>query len=84
MPPSGLLITMEEPTAPMRKEAASAGFYECVAWNTKHPKIQILTVGELLEGKKLDVPPTRDIRTFKNAPKAKRTPKRGGGSLLLF
>ena len=80
----GELITLEEPTAPMRKEAASAGFYDCVAWNTQHPKIQILTVGELLGGKKLNVPPTQDIRTFKNAPKAKRTPKHGGGSLLLF
>ena len=64
----GLLITMEEPTAPMRKEAASAGFYECVAWNTKHPKLQILTVGELLEGKTIDAPPSRDIRTFKKSP----------------
>ena len=70
----GLLITMEGPTAPMRKEAASAGFYECVAWNTKHPKIQILTVGELLEGKTLDAPPSRDIRTFKKAPRARRKP----------
>jgi DNA modification methylase len=80
----GLLITMEDPTAPMRKEAASAGFYECVGWNTKHVKIQILTVGELLEGKTIDAPPTRDLRTFKNAPRAKPIPKRGGGSLLLF
>ena len=79
----GLLITMEEPTAAMRREAASAGFYQCVAWNTKHPKIQLLTVDELLEGKKIDMPPSRDLRTFKNAPKAKRTPKGGGGTLLL-
>ncbi len=70
----GLLITMEDPTAPMRKEAASAGFYECVAWNTKHPEIQILTVGELLKGKTLDAPPSRDIRTFKKAPRARRKP----------
>lgn len=70
----GLLITMEAPTASMRKEAASAGFYECVAWNTKHPKIQILTVGELLDGKTLDAPPSRDIRTFKKAPRARRKP----------
>ena len=68
----------------MRKEAASAGFYECVAWNTKHPKIQILTVGELLEGKTIDAPPSRDFRTFKNAPKVKRKSKGGGGSMFLF
>lgn len=67
----GLLITMEESTAPMRKEAASAGFYDS-PWGTKHPRIQILTVGELLEGKTLDAPPSRDIRTFKKAPRIKK------------
>ena len=66
----GVLITMEEPTKPMRVEAASAGFYES-PWQTKHPKIQILTVGELLDGKAIDAPPSKDIRTFKKAPRAK-------------
>jgi site-specific DNA-methyltransferase (adenine-specific) len=68
----GVLLTMEEPTKPMRTEAASAGFYES-PWQTKHPRIQILTVGELLEGKSIDAPPSRDIRTFKKAPRAKKT-----------
>ncbi len=71
----GLLITMKKPTSSMRKEAASAGFYECLAWNTKHPRLQILTVGELLEGKTIDTPTTGDIRTFKKAPRAVRKPK---------
>jgi len=67
----GVLISLQEPTKPMRTEAAGAGFYES-PWGTKHPKLQLLTVGELLEGKKIDAPPSRDIRTFKKAPKAKR------------
>jgi DNA modification methylase len=67
----GALISMEEPTQPMRAEAASAGFYDS-PWGTKHPRIQLLTVEELLGGKKVDMPPTRDERTFKKAPKAKR------------
>jgi hypothetical protein len=71
----GLLITMEAPTAPMRKEAASAGFYECAAWNTKHPRLQILTVGDLLEGKTIDAPATGDIRTFKKAPRVRAKSK---------
>ena len=73
----GLLITMKKPTAPMRKEAASAGFYNST-WGTKgtkHSKIQILTVGELLEDKTIDMPPSQDIRTFKKAPQAPREPK---------
>lgn len=70
----GLLITMKAPTAPMRKEAASAGFYDS-PWGTKHPRIQILTVGELLKGKTIDMPPSQDIRTFKKAPRAPRKSK---------
>lgn len=66
----GVLISFEEPTRDMRKEAASAGFYES-PWG-KHPKVQLLTVGELLEGKTVDMPRTAGTnRTFKKAPKAK-------------
>jgi site-specific DNA-methyltransferase (adenine-specific) len=52
----GVLITMEEPTGPMRKAAASAGFYESPA-GTEHPRLQLLTVGELLAGGRIDMPP---------------------------
>jgi DNA modification methylase len=66
----GVLISFEEPTRDMRKEAASAGFYES-PWG-KHQKVQLLTVGELLEGKAVDMPRTEGInRTFKKAPKPK-------------
>ena len=66
----GVLISFEEPTRDMRKEAASAGFYES-PWG-KHQRVQLLTVGELLEGKTVDMPRTEGInRTFKKAPKAK-------------
>ncbi len=67
----GVLITMQKPTKPMRTEAASAGFYDS-PWGTRHPRLQILTIEELLGGKVVDMPPTRDMRTFKKAPKAKR------------
>ena len=66
----GALLTMEEPTKPMRTEAASAGFYDS-PWG-KHPRLQILTVGELLAGKRIDMPPLHQVSvTFKKAPKAK-------------
>lgn len=70
----GVLIAMNDPTKPMRAEAASAGFYES-PWGSKHPRMQILTVGELLAGKVVDAPPSRDLRTFKKALKAKPKPK---------
>ena len=58
----------------MKTEAASAGFYES-PWGTKHPRLQILTVEDLLAGATVNMPPTRDVRTFKKAPKAKRKPQ---------
>jgi site-specific DNA-methyltransferase (adenine-specific) len=68
----GVLITMQEPTSPMRSEAASAGFYTSSVWGKSYPRIQILTVAELLSGKGVDMPPLRQVSaTFKKAPKAK-------------
>ncbi|CAN5834757.1 site-specific DNA-methyltransferase [soil metagenome] len=50
----GVLISFQQPTAGMRARAAEAGFYES-PWG-KHPRIQLRTVGELLEGKGIDYP----------------------------
>ncbi len=65
-----VLITMHQPTKPMREDAASAGMYVS-PWGT-HPRLQLLTVAELLEGKRIDCPPPSQVNvTFKKAPKAK-------------
>jgi hypothetical protein len=67
----GVLISFEPPTRPMREEAASAGYYES-AWG-RHPRIQLLTVGELLAGNGIDYPQTAGVnRTYKQAPKARK------------
>jgi site-specific DNA-methyltransferase (adenine-specific) len=79
----GALIALEKPTRNMKTEAAAAGFY-LSPWQTSHPKIQLFTIEELLSGKKIDMPPSRDMRTFKKAPKQKNKPSGGKGSLLLF
>lgn len=64
-----VLITMQQPTKPMREDAASAGMYVS-PWGT-HPRLQLLTVAELLEGKRIDCPPPSQVNvTFKKAPKA--------------
>ena len=65
----GVLLTLDEPTKAMRTEAASAGFYTS-PWG-KHPRLQILTVEDLLTGKGIDRPPAQASATFKRAPKAK-------------
>ena len=53
----GVLVVMHSPTKEMTKEAATAGFYESPAWGKKYPRIQILAVADLLEGKQVDCPP---------------------------
>lgn len=50
----GILITLEEPTKGMREEAAKAGVYRY--GDTIYPHIQILTIKELLEGKRPHLP----------------------------
>jgi hypothetical protein len=63
----GVLISMNEPTKPMQTEAASAGFYSS-PWGTKHPRLQLRTIAELLDGKRLDLPaPSQTNVTFKKA-----------------
>ena len=49
----GVLISMQEPTAAMKTEAVTAGFYESALWGKKYPKLQLLTIEELLAGKKV-------------------------------
>jgi len=65
----GVLITMQEPTPQMKNRAVTAGFYESAFWGMKYPKLQLLTVKQLLEGKTVEMPPIRRASaTFKKAP----------------
>jgi hypothetical protein len=64
----GVLISMEEPTRNMVKEASASDLYESEAIGKKFPKIQIITTGELLEGKKIEMP-YHVPATFKKAEK---------------
>ena len=77
----GVLISLEEPTGPMRKEAASAGFYTS-PWG-KHARIQLVTVEDLLTGKTIDRPPAQASVTFKRAPKAPTKGAQPGRSTSL-
>jgi len=61
----GVFITLEEATSDMRKEAASAGVYRSETWDKNYPRIQILTIADLLSGKEIDMPPR--LSMFKQA-----------------
>jgi hypothetical protein len=60
----GALLTLEPPTKAMRRDAASLGFYQA-PFGKKYPRLQILTIAELLEGKTLAFP--HENVTFKKA-----------------
>lgn len=52
---AGIFLTLEEPTSSMISEAKSKGFIND-SMGKSYPKIQILTVKEILNGKKPDLP----------------------------
>ena len=51
----GFFVTLEHPTGPMKEEAVKKGFYKD-SFSNEYPKVQILTIEEILNGKKPDTP----------------------------
>ena len=78
----GVLISMQEPTRDMRTEAASVQFHVDPS-GRKYPRLQLITVAELLDGRRLDIPSRRFGATFKQAPKTER-PRSQDGHLDLI
>lgn len=67
----GVFITLEEPSKDMTREAVTAGFYHSVYGGYERdlfPKVQILTIAELMNGAKIKMPNVHG--TFKQAPRA--------------
>jgi site-specific DNA-methyltransferase (adenine-specific) len=67
----GVFITLEEPSRDMKTEAVSAGFYHSPGWNKDYPRIQILTIDELLHGAEVKMPP--QFGTFKQAQRVQQS-----------
>ncbi len=66
----GLFITLKPPTNPMLQEAANAGFYEPAHLpGNRYPKVQILTIEQLLSGQRPDYPRFAAPATFRRAPR---------------
>lgn len=58
----GILITLKEPTVPMKSEAKKAGTYHHAFTGVTYDRIQIVTVREIIEDKKrLDMPLSAEI-----------------------
>jgi SAM-dependent methyltransferase len=68
--PIGVLVALDMPTRTMEKEAAAAGLYE--AGSRRVPRLQILTLAEIFEGKKPDIPLVDPSLAFKLAKRETR------------
>lgn len=60
-----MLISLALPTRGMESEAAAAGLYQCDAG--KFPRLQIITLAELFQGKRPRIPLVDSKATFKSA-----------------
>lgn len=71
--PIGVLLTLHQPTRAMLKEAASAGTYDSPRWGRRYPRLQIVTIAELLNGATIKCPPLSQMnRTYAKAPRHKQ------------
>lgn len=76
----GVFITLDEPTRDMTTEAVSAGYYHSPGWGQQYPKMQILTIADLLRGTEVKMPPS--FGTFKQAQRVEQ-PEADQGRLDL-
>jgi site-specific DNA-methyltransferase (adenine-specific) len=70
----GLFVTLADPTAPMKMEAASAGVLDTPFG--KIARLQILTIEDLFAGKKPAMPP-QDPMAFKKAAREEDKTRQG-------
>jgi len=65
----GVFVTLDSASRDMKTEAATVGVYNSQFWGRTYPKLQILTIEDLLRGKTIDMPQTTNAATFKQAEK---------------
>ena len=75
----GIFITLENPTREMLTEALASGIYHSEIWDKDYPRIQMLSIEQLLAGAEVKLPQTPpEASAFKQAEKSKKEgPKQG-------
>jgi site-specific DNA-methyltransferase (adenine-specific) len=68
----GIFVTLLEPTAPMKQEAAIAGTYHSELSGKEYPRVQILTIRELLEEHRKPELPLLVLPTYQQAEKVEQ------------
>jgi len=77
----GLFVTLEEPSGPMHLEATTAGVYHSELSGREYPRIQILTIRELLEEHRRPDLPVLVLPAYQQA---ERVDKKGAEQGELF
>jgi site-specific DNA-methyltransferase (adenine-specific) len=73
--PMGILLALEKPTKGMISEAAALGKWKMPGTRRECPILQIITIDDIFNGKKPDIPDTSE--TLKKAKREKRTKQQG-------
>lgn len=76
----GMLVTLEPPTKPMLQEALDAGVYHSPGWGKDFPRLQVVTIEELLQGQEPAIPPMR--ATFQRAQRLRQASQHQQGGLF--
>jgi site-specific DNA-methyltransferase (adenine-specific) len=66
----GVLITLDEPTRDMITAASTAGYYKSEFWQKSYPRLQLLTIEQVLDGAQIQMPP--ETGTFIAAQKVRK------------
>jgi DNA modification methylase len=77
--PIGIFITKASPSKPMEKEAAAVGVFHSEATGRSYPRLQILTIADLFDGKRPEIPYVDPVAAFR---RAGREEAGGQGSFL--
>jgi DNA modification methylase len=84
----GVFLTLEEPSKDMKTEAAGAGHYHSPGFHKNYPRLQILTIGELLGDPEptsprcLRIPAGSDLTFHKAVEYKEHNDSDGAGDLL--
>ena len=65
----GYLIVLYQPTKDMIAECKKAGKYKNELFGMEYPKMEIITVNDILDGKTLNIPKSQEVAVLKKAKK---------------
>lgn len=77
----GIFLTLEEPTSEMIREVKATDPYVSPRWHHEYPKIQVLTIEQLLKGERPNIPVT--VNPFQEAVESERVTDTKQGKLNL-